>query len=118
MMKKLWLSLTLGLSTIALASQPALADDPSGDGVAAGDNPAFTQQLAVGHVESGIYDFCLSFTDAQVRRDYLLKAISNGMGLDKYRKTRPRTRCYRNKVTFIPLEPARNAMVRASEAWM
>ena len=83
-MKKLWMALTLGLSTFALASQPVMADDPSGDDVAGDDNPGFTQQLAVGHVESGTYDFCLSFEDAQARRDYLLKAITNGMDLAKY----------------------------------
>ncbi len=105
-MKRVLLALTFGLTTAALALQPSLADDISGDDVAGDDgNPEFAQQLAVGSVESGVYDFCLSFEDARVRRDYLLKAITNGMSVSKYRKTRPRTRCYRNKVTFVPIEP-------------
>ncbi len=105
-MRKVLLAMTFGLSTVALAIQPSLADDISGDDVAGDEtNPEFVEQLAVGSVESGVYDFCLSFEDARVRRDYLLKAITNGMSVGKYRKTRPRTRCYRNKLTFVPIEP-------------
>ncbi|MCG8358693.1 MAG: hypothetical protein MI920_24260 [Kiloniellales bacterium] len=108
-MRRILFVLTLGLSGLALGAMPAPADDVSGDDVAGDESaPALGQQLAVGTVESGIYDFCLSLEDARVHRDYRVKAIADGLSVEKYRKTRPRTRCYRNKVTFVPLEPAPN----------
>ena len=63
-------------------------------------------RLQVDRQTSGLYEFCLSFEDARVKRDYLSKAISQGMSMGQYVKTRPKTRCYRNSIKFIPRKPA------------
>lgn len=64
------------------------------------------RRLQVDRQTSGLYEFCLSFEDARVKRDYLARAISKGMSVVDYVKTRPKTRCYRNAIKFIPRKPA------------
>lgn len=82
------------LSAVAGLALPALA---------VAEAPA---RLQVDKQTSGLYEFCLSFEDARVKRDYLRKAISKGMSIGDYIKTRPKTRCYRNAIKFIPRKPA------------
>ena len=60
--------------------------------------------LEVNNQIRGIYDFCLSYEDARVERDALTVAISNNHPIERYNRTKPRTRCYRNAITFTPLE--------------
>jgi len=60
--------------------------------------------LQVNNQIRGIYDFCLSYEDARVERDALTVAISNDHPIERYTRTKPRTRCYRNAITFTPLE--------------
>ena len=63
-------------------------------------------RLQVNKQTAGLYDFCLSFEDVRVKRDYLAQAISRGMSMADYVKSRPKTRCYRNAIKFIPRKPA------------
>lgn len=62
------------------------------------------QQLTVNSKTKGVYDFCLSFEDARVERDARQKAVSQGLSIQDYEKVKPGTRCYKNSITFIPLE--------------
>lgn len=87
--------LTLALTILALTL-------PAASGGATAES-----RLKVDKLSEGVYSFCLSYEDARVRRDYLSKAISQGMSVIDYRKTRPKVRCYNNSIKFIPrrLEP-------------
>ena len=62
-------------------------------------------RLEVNKLSEGVYSFCLSFEDARVQQDYLSRAISQGMSIIDYRKTRPKVRCYTNSIKFIPRRP-------------
>ena len=64
------------------------------------------QQLTVNSKTSGVYDFCLSFEDARAERDARRSAVAKGLSLQDYEKVKPGTRCYKNNITFIPLEAA------------
>lgn len=63
-------------------------------------------RLQINKATKGLYDFCLSFEDARVKQDYLAKAIGQGMSVARYIESRPKTRCYRNVIKFIPRKPA------------
>lgn len=82
--------MTVVLSVLALALPVA-----SGGATAEG-------RIEVNKLTQGVYSFCLSFEDARVRQAYLSKAISQGMSIIDYRKTRPKVRCYNNGIKFIP----------------
>jgi hypothetical protein len=75
---------------------------PAASGGATAESRLELNKLTEGH-----YGFCLSFEDARVHRDYLAKAISQGMSVIDYRKSRPKVRCYSNSIKFIPrrMEP-------------
>lgn len=62
-------------------------------------------RLEVNKLTQGVYAFCLSFEDAKTQQDYLSKAISQGMSIVAYRKSRPKVRCYNNSIKFIPRRP-------------
>ena len=86
-------ALVCGLAVLALAlSTVARAETP--------------RRLQLDRQTSGLYDFCLSFEDAKVKRDYLARAIAKGLSVVDYIKSRPKTRCYRNAIKFIPRKPA------------
>ncbi len=70
---------------------------------AAQDGSSNKQRLQVSIAETGIYDFCLSYEDARVKRDALMRAINQGLPVEAYSSSKPRTRCYRNSVSFVPL---------------
>lgn len=55
--------------------------------------------------ETGVYKYCLSFEDARVERAAREKAIGSGLSLQEYREIAPNTRCYKNTITFVPLQP-------------
>lgn len=62
------------------------------------------RQLRPNVQETGVYDFCLSFEDARIERDARTQAITKGLSLQAYRKIAPNTRCYKNTISFIPLQ--------------
>lgn len=79
---------------------PLLATGP------AGAQDVQTSRLLRPHVqETGVYDFCLSYEDARIERDARMQAVSKGLSLQAYRQIAPNTRCYKNTISFIPLEP-------------
>lgn len=55
--------------------------------------------------ESGLYEFCLSYEDARIERDARRHAVEGGLSLQDYLQIAPNTRCYKNTISFIPLEP-------------
>lgn len=77
-----------------------------------GPAAAGQKQVQLNRQESGVFAFCLSFEDARVERDARMKAIVDGMSVEQWWKISPNTRCYRNTITFVPLniEPKLDGM--------
>lgn len=85
----------LGMLAIPLA---AVSHTPAAE--AAG-----SRELRLNVQETGVYAFCLSFEDFRIHRDARVQAISQGLTAQEYMEIAPNTRCYKNKITFVPLQP-------------
>lgn len=78
----------------------------------AGWAAAGQKQVQLNRQETGVFEFCLSFDDARAERDARRQAIIDGMSVEQWWKVAPNTRCYRNTITFVPLniEPKLDGM--------
>lgn len=72
---------------------------------AAAEEATALRLLKLNVEETGVYKYCLSFEDARVERAAREKAIGSGLSLQEYREIAPNTRCYKNTITFVPLQP-------------
>ena len=72
---------------------------------ASAEEASYGRLLKLNVEETGVYKYCLSFEDARVERAAREKAISSGLTLQEYREIAPNTRCYKNTITFVPLQP-------------
>ena len=92
MLRTLFLVGTLAVPLVFGSSMPAA-------------DAADAQELKLNVQETGVYGFCLSYEDFRIERDARVQAISQGLTAQEYMQIAPNTRCYKNTITFIPLQP-------------